>query len=763
MPSNDPIKFNYQSPRWSGEILDCSMPMTMDTYSACSYRCLYCLPANSTVLRADLRSVLRGDVAVGDALLGFARDAGGPRLRGVRASPRGYRIERGRARWVPALVTAVARRMSSLLRVVFESGRDLFCTPEHLWLLGSERRSSYSYRTAAVGRLALRVPLPVSFASVTEEGEEYKRGYVLGVFDGDGSLDVTARAARVGMTDEEAVLRYTAYLQRLGFRFGQHFRPSQNSAHRAMHFVNVCGRDQIGFFSGTPSGGRDFWRGWLAGMIDAEGNSPQFGARTNALVISQYREVNPDAYGRIADALRLFRFSFVEMPHGVRLLGGQWENARLAQLVRPAIPRKATGGLLGSTLCCVRDRIVAVEPAGVGEVVSLKTTTENYVAEGYASHNCFSFYQKSIGLATASYLSNTVRALNVNRVRKMFTEPDSSDFGGYIRSRRTFQWGGLADQFDEYERRFGITLSLLPFFRDLRYPISFSTKGTWWTEDERYMEIVRGMREWHFKVSIITLDAERARKIEVLVPSPQERLRAIARLAKAGVGGVTLRLRPFILGVSSRDFDELIHAAADAGADSVSTEFMCLETRNTKARARYAVISRLVGFDIYKMYRQAGGSGYLRLNRGLKRPWFDKIGESCERYGLKLHISDAHFKERGATGSCCGLKTNLPWSRQQFTEALLIAKQKGRVTFSEVYTDIGMFNFDWRTCSGFNTEGSEERAKFRDWTMADWIKFHWNSIDSPKSPAKYFGGILRPAHELDADGNVVYEYVKELE
>ena len=33
---------NYSSPRWTNEILDCSMPMTFDTYSQCSYRCLYC-------------------------------------------------------------------------------------------------------------------------------------------------------------------------------------------------------------------------------------------------------------------------------------------------------------------------------------------------------------------------------------------------------------------------------------------------------------------------------------------------------------------------------------------------------------------------------------------------------------------------------------------------------------------------------------------------------------------------------------------------
>jgi len=32
----------YQAPRWSGEYVDCSMPMTFDTYSNCWFGCLYC-------------------------------------------------------------------------------------------------------------------------------------------------------------------------------------------------------------------------------------------------------------------------------------------------------------------------------------------------------------------------------------------------------------------------------------------------------------------------------------------------------------------------------------------------------------------------------------------------------------------------------------------------------------------------------------------------------------------------------------------------
>ena len=39
---NPPIKQNYLSPRWSGEVCDCSMPVALDTYNTCYYNCLYC-------------------------------------------------------------------------------------------------------------------------------------------------------------------------------------------------------------------------------------------------------------------------------------------------------------------------------------------------------------------------------------------------------------------------------------------------------------------------------------------------------------------------------------------------------------------------------------------------------------------------------------------------------------------------------------------------------------------------------------------------
>ena len=43
--SEQEIKQTYLSPRWTGEIADCSFPVTFDTYSRCSFGCLYCFSA----------------------------------------------------------------------------------------------------------------------------------------------------------------------------------------------------------------------------------------------------------------------------------------------------------------------------------------------------------------------------------------------------------------------------------------------------------------------------------------------------------------------------------------------------------------------------------------------------------------------------------------------------------------------------------------------------------------------------------------------
>ena len=189
---------------------------------------------------------------------------------------------------------------------------------------------------------------------------------------------------------------------------------------------------------------------------------------------------------------------------------------------------------------------------------SMPMSMDTYSRCSYNCLYCFSFFQKSH--TTKGYLTGQPRSVNPEKVIALFENAAVNNtaaanktdvqFFKYIQDRRIMQWGGLADEFDEYERRNGVTLELLRYFDKIDYPLSFSTKAAWWTEDSRYMELfARHTHNWHVKISIITADPEKARKIERGVPSPQERLAVIKRLADIGIH-VTLRLRPFIIGCS---------------------------------------------------------------------------------------------------------------------------------------------------------------------------------------------------------------------
>lgn len=393
---------------------------------------------------------------------------------------------------------------------------------------------------------------------------------------------------------------------------------------------------------------------------------------------------------------------------------------------------------------------------------SMPMTFDTYSNCAFGCLYCFAQFQRALGEGKDAYLAKEVSAVNVERVKRMFTDPDqyAGQFATYIKERRVMQWGGMSDQFDGFERKYGKTLELLRFFKEIDYPLCFSTKATWWTEDERYMELVRGQKNWNFKFSIITLNDEKARIIEKGVPSPLKRLEAIERIAKADAGGATLRLRPFVIGVSTPTYLDLIREGANRGADALSTEFFCVEQRSNTLKSYMPTLNALCGFDVMDFYKKYSvQTGYLRLNRKVKEPFIKNMQRVCDEVGMRFYVSDAHFKELCNNGSCCGLSPQWNYSRGQFCEALQIAKKNGFVRFDDVKTDIQQLlqNVPFGRAEGFNAQSSEKRAHFYGMSMADYMRWLWNNPQAGQSPYKLFEGILIP-HEKDENGNIIYKY-----
>lgn len=400
---------------------------------------------------------------------------------------------------------------------------------------------------------------------------------------------------------------------------------------------------------------------------------------------------------------------------------------------------------------------------------SMPMTFDTYSKCAYNCLYCFAYFQKSHSLD--GYIGGGVpRCVNPEKVKNLFESAMKNDrsavtktelqFFDYIQNRRIMQWGGMADEFDEWERRFGITLELLKYFDKIDYPLSFSTKAAWWTEDERYMSLFRKHKHnWHVKISIITYDKEKARKIEKGVPSPEERLAAIKRLSEAGIH-VTLRLRPYILGVSN-DFKTLIKRAHECGADSVTTEFFCMEARaNEDLKKRYRKMSDVCGFDIHKYYMENSKQhGYKRLSRAIKAPIIHEMRDYVHSFGMRFHVSDAFCRECNDHCNCCGVPPE--WGVSQtgnIGQAIVIAREKGEVHFSDIQENIDKYlSFPWCGAAGYNTGTNKARALNYDTSMAQFLRDNWNTPSKGTSPAKGYGGILIPVGR-DGNGDVVYKY-----
>lgn len=417
-------------------------------------------------------------------------------------------------------------------------------------------------------------------------------------------------------------------------------------------------------------------------------------------------------------------------------------------------------------------------PRWSGEILdcSMPLTFDQYSRCSYNCLYCFSFFQRAnrhlnphlnVSGERKMYLEEKPDLVNVDSLRKLFRGETRGMFYEYIRDRYWMQWGGLSDPFDEFERKMGVGLELLQLFSEVRYPVCFSTKGTWWTGDERYMELFSRNRDiWNMKYSIINMDAGRSAAIELGTPSPAERLKAIGWLSEMGVP-VTLRLRPFIIGLSDVDDEylELIRLAADAGARAVSTEFFCVERGRIAAKTalskRYQGISETLGIDLIDFYRRnsPGQSGYLRLNHKIKRPYIDKMDALCRRLRIRFYVSDAHHKDRCFNGCCCGLPETAKYHRGQFTEAIVIAKREGEVHFSDIAKYILPCFHTLRAVSAVNFARTNAvvRARLYHYSMYDLFRYYWNTPNESKSPYKYFGGALRPKG-VDGDRDIVYEY-----
>jgi DNA repair photolyase len=541
---------------------DIPFEKSINPYRGCEHGCIYCVRGDTPILMADGTTLPIAELHIGDEIYGTVREGW-------------YR------RYVRTRVLAHWSVVKPAYRITLEDNTQLIAGGDHRFLTergwkfvtgseqGMDRRPHLTTGNKLMGTGA--------FVAAPQKDADYRTGYLCGLIRGDGTLADYAYARvngngsrfqyhfRLALCDLEALALAQEWLK-LARVETRRFEFSVASANRRpMQAIRTHARenvDRVRDVIGWPSSATRSWRaGFLAGIFDAEGSYSD--------AILRISNTDPKIIACIRECLREFGFRFV-VEHRrrevtrpidvVRLLGGLSEHLRFFHSFDPVISRKRdiSGQAVKSA---ARLGVVSVERLpGAMRLYDITTGTEDFIANGVVSHNCY---------ARPSHAYMGLSA-GIDFETKLFYKADAGKVleaelahPGYVCKPITI--GANTDPYQPIERKMLVTRSVLEVLARTRHPVSIISKSAMVLRD---LDILTDMARDHLvsvAISITTLSAETKRSLEPRTAAPLARLRAVRELNAAGVP-TGVMVAPVIPAITDHEMEAILEAAAEAGA-----------------------------------------------------------------------------------------------------------------------------------------------------------------------------------------------------
>jgi DNA repair photolyase len=527
---------------------DVGFDASVNPYRGCEHGCVYCTSPDTPVLGADMVWRPIGGLRIGDELVAFDEfppAAGHPR------KLRRARVEEIRWSWKPT-------------RRLITRNAEVVTTAEHLWLQDRNFRWSRTDQLAP-GRRLRHMPV----VGRERIDDDYRIGYVAGMTLGDGTFryqpgwrggkGFPVAYWRVALADMEPLERLRAYLRCLDVDVAiRPFSSGSPLTRKPMWRVETRSLTRLEIIYKLIVGERStrgYQRGFLAGFFDAEGHNG------DSLRISQ---VDLDVLERARRYGRAVGFDLrLEHRHGgastIRLIGSVLERIRWFSVLEPAIARKREA-IFGTMPTLDPEPIEAIEPGPVRDVVDIQTSTGTFYAAGLATHNCYARptheylgFSAGLDFETRILVKEEAPALLRRTLAARAWRP------------QVVALSGVTDPYQPIERRLGLTRRCLEVLLEFRNPVAVVTKSRLVVRDADLLAELARLECASVAVSVTTLDAALARRMEPRAPRPDLRLEAIERLAAAGVP-VGVMVAPIVPGLTEHEIPAILEAAARAGA-----------------------------------------------------------------------------------------------------------------------------------------------------------------------------------------------------
>jgi len=130
---------------------------------------------------------------------------------------------------------------------------------------------------------------------------------------------------------------------------------------------------------------------------------------------------------------------------------------------------------------------------------------------------------------------------------------------------RTMALGSNTDPYQPVERTLKLTRAVLQVLDRYNHPVGIVTKSAGVLRDLDILTSMAKRRLVRVYLSVTTLDAALARKMEPRAAAPARRLQAIAELTRAGVPAGVM-VAPMIPGLNDAEMEKIVEAASRAGA-----------------------------------------------------------------------------------------------------------------------------------------------------------------------------------------------------
>ena len=210
--------------------------------------------------------------------------------------------------------------------------------------------------------------------------------------------------------------------------------------------------------------------------------------------------------------------------------------------------------------------------------------------------------------------------------------------------------GSMSDPYNSFERELNLTANALQLLDAYQFGIAIATKSDLITRDIPALQMIKTHSPVLCKLTVTTMDAALAAKIEPGAPSPQRRMAAVKKLADAGIftGVLLMPVLPFLQD-SEENVLAVTRAAAEAGAKFVYPAFG-VTTRDRQREAYLTKLDQLFPQQQYRQkYEKSFPNRYQCTSSHAKRLW-SVFSAACRDFGLLCdmrHITSAYKRGYG--------------------------------------------------------------------------------------------------------------------